>query len=302
MDFVDVEKIKSADKDEDSTPMTLKVDVQIKDIMVKLIRFPKKTESPALVLQLDVLTGVKIDKTTPLFVDARVAQVQAYQATIAVIEDKLAITVKDGVPKIIMPFDIKATIQQYQSVFEAIATNNKKSKAQGMKGGVIMDPMVMRFGYSDFDILMSSLNAIAPPALEEEDDDEEQKGPVRQLSSIEETKGDDEKKYDAGADTGSESSFSSEEDIQPSAKQKKMDKALELQMKDQDTLPDKGELEFSVEIGEIRLVLVNDKQLGSEIPLALFKIDHIGAELYSYKQRMAISAQFGFMVSIGTMK
>eukprot|EP01084_Bolivina_argentea_P176948 306102_1 len=145
-----------------------------------------------------------------------------------------------------------------------------------MKGNVRMVPMVMRFGYSDFDILMSSLSAIAPPVLEEKDDDEEE-----------------EKKYDVGADTASEASFSSqEEDQEPSQKQMQMNKQMELQKKAHEELPDLGELEFSVQVGRISLVLVNDKSRRSEIPIAQFVINNVGAELYSYKQRMAIAAQF----------
>ena len=65
-------------------------------------------------------------------------------------------------------------------------------------------------------------------------------------------------------------------------------------MKKDELLPDKGELEFSVKIGTISLSLINDKEYGSEIPLAQFVIDKVGADLYSYKQRMAISARFAF--------
>ena len=251
------------DEKTDSTPMTLKVDVQVRDTMVKMIRFPKRKVSQALILQLDIITGVEMNSSTPLSVKARIAHVQAYQAMIAVENDKLSITVKDGVPKIISPFDITAEIKQYASKFDKspYKWNAKKEDepvSYGMSGRVEMAPMVMRFGYSDFDTLMSSLSAISPPKLEEDQSFvASPRGATSPLTDV-----DEQKQMEEGGDTASESSFSSEgREVLPSAKQQEMhDRLAEQRDKAKNVeLPDQGEMEFAFRISEISLELVNDK-------------------------------------------
>ena len=212
---------------------------------------------------------------------------------ISVVNDKLSITVKDGVPKIISPFDISAEMRQYSSVFDRLNAPKDKEReiTYGMSGRVEMMPMVMRFGYSDFDILMSSLSAISPPKLEEDQSYvASPRAPASPLVGL-----DEQKTMEEGGDTASESSFSEEgRQALPSEKQQEMEARLaEQQEKAKNAeLPDQGEMEFAFRISEISLELVNDKVPRAEVPLAKFLVNKVGADLYSYKQRLAIHTQF----------
>merc|ERR1719361_2480630 len=82
-----------------------------------------------------------------------------------------------------------------------------------------MAPMVMRFGYSDFDILMSSLSAISPPKLEEDQSFvSSPREPTSPLVGV-----DEEKMLEEGGDTASDSDSREEGMAMPSDKQREMD-------------------------------------------------------------------------------
>eukprot|EP01084_Bolivina_argentea_P144347 253274_1 len=246
------------DQKKNRVSMSLKVDIQIHNTMIKFIKFPKLQKSPAVVFQLDVIALAKMDKRNLLAMEVNIERIQAYQAMISVEGKQLDILVKDNLSKIVEPFDINVTLRQYKSVFDGL--RDRTSHSKGMKGNLEIKTMVVRFANGDFDILWNVLNAIAPPMLEPTDND-------------------DKKCYDHVDD----------HEYYPIPGEKVKNKIN----KDEE-LTDIGEMEFSVKIGTISVSFVNDTHPTTTTPLIQFVTQNYAANLYSYKQRMLIAVKFGF--------
>ena len=75
--------------------MRISINVNISNTMIELVRH-------ALVLSLEIITGLKMNKENPLYIDANIIGIQAYQAIVEIQKNNsLLIHVRDRVQKII---------------------------------------------------------------------------------------------------------------------------------------------------------------------------------------------------------
>ncbi|ETO36267.1 hypothetical protein RFI_00800 [Reticulomyxa filosa] len=115
----------AAQKQKDAI-VNLKMSVNIGRTVVQIVRYPNRLASMALLLTFEIKSTVEMHPETMLKVEAAIEAIQAYQAMLVINDEEKSISIRmrEGVPKVVEPFSVKATISQYKSAIESNTTGN----------------------------------------------------------------------------------------------------------------------------------------------------------------------------------